>query len=67
MLGTLASPLAGEMSRKPTAGGDETEGWQMGSAVDEGLPAGAGPPVPDPEIPTQKYPLYFHWLERAAS
>jgi hypothetical protein len=33
MLGAYAVPLAGEMSRKPTSGGDETEGWQLGSAV----------------------------------
>jgi hypothetical protein len=33
-LGTLAFPRAGEMSRKPTSGGNETMGWQMGWAVD---------------------------------
>jgi hypothetical protein len=33
MLGAYAFPRAGEMSRKPTSGGDETMGWQTGSAV----------------------------------
>ena len=37
MLGAYAVPLAGEMSRKPTSGGDETEGWQSGLAVGKAL------------------------------